>query len=68
MGNINVSYLRLINGLYLITLIVMSSPVHPPRHYRDFISFYGALRFWLGRTSPVGRPSGVNQPGGLCEM
>jgi len=32
MGNINVSYLGLINGLYLITLIVMSSPVHPPRH------------------------------------
>jgi len=32
MGNINVSYLGLINGLYLITLIVVSSPVHPPRH------------------------------------
>jgi len=31
MGNINVSYLGLINGLYLITLIVMLSPVHPLR-------------------------------------
>jgi len=27
-----VSYLGLINSLYLITLIVMSSPVHPPQH------------------------------------
>jgi len=35
-------------------------------HYGDFISFYGALRFWLGRTSPVGGSPGVNQPGGLC--
>ena len=32
MGNINVSYLRLINGLYLITLIVVSSPVIPLQH------------------------------------
>jgi len=32
MGNINVSYLGLINSLYLIILIVVSSPVHPPRH------------------------------------
>ena len=32
MGNINASYLGLINGLYLITLIVVSNPVHPPQH------------------------------------
>jgi len=32
MGNINVSYLGLINGSYLITLIIVSSPVHPPQH------------------------------------
>jgi len=34
MGNINVSYPRPTNGLYLITLIVVSSPVHPPRQWQ----------------------------------
>lgn len=27
------SYLRLINGLYVITLIIVSSPVLPPQHF-----------------------------------
>ena len=42
MWNIKVSYLRLINGLYLITLIVMSSPVLPPP--QEHLSYEDRLR------------------------
>jgi len=34
------SYLRLINGLYLITLIVVSSPVHPPQQLCTLFSWF----------------------------